>query len=177
MSIKPWQAILLPVLIVLGIPTYAAIDGQLGATSTASININLTVLPRIQIKQLEDFQMTVTEDTNPASVQQIKTGCVVTNTQSGYYTLSATNTNGQASNGDYQMQNGKGMRVNYNISAGNMGGNLQSITSHSVRLKADNNSADCASGHNLQLKVQLAQTAHLTPGQYGDVVQLEVVPV
>lgn len=176
MSIKTWQAIPFLTLAALGIPTYAAIDGQLGSTSSASINISLTVLPKIQIKQLEDFQMTVTEDTNPASVQQIKTGCVVANTQSGYYTLSATNTNGQAGNGDYQMQNGKGGSVNYSMSAGTMDGHFQSITNQSIRLKT-NDTMDCTHGKNLQVRVQLAKDAQLKPGQYGDVVQLQVVPV
>ena len=176
MSIKTWQAIPFLTLAVLGIPTYAAIDGQLGSTSTASINISLTVLPKIQIKQLEDFQMTVTEDTNPSSVQQIKTGCVVANTASGYYTLSATNSQGQATNGYYQMQNGKGGSVNYSMSAGTMDGHFQSITNQSIRLKT-NDTMDCANGKNLQVKVQLAKDAQLKPGQYGDVVQLQVVPV
>ena len=177
MSIKTWQAIPFLTLAVLGIPTYAAIDGQLGATSTASLTINLTVLPKIQIKQLDDFQMTVSEDTNPAKVQQIKTGCVVANTASGYYTLSATNSQGQAKNGYYQMQNGKGASVSYSMSASNIGGDFHSITNHqTAQLKAIN-ATDCAHGKNLQLKVQLAKDAQLKPGQYGDVIQLQVVPV
>jgi len=177
MRIKPWQGIVLPALIVLGIPTYAAIDGQLGSSSTASINISLTILPKIQIKQLEDFRLVATEDANPASIQQINMGCVVTNTQSGYYTLSASSSQGQTADGYYQMQNDKGASINYSLSASNMDGNFQSITSQAVKLKADSSNNDCANGKNLQVKVQLAKNAQLKPGQYGDVVQLQVVPV
>ena len=182
MSIKTWKATTFLTLTALGITAagitaYAATQGQLGSSSTASINISLTVLPKIQIKQLDDFQMSVHEDAASANVQQINTGCVVTNTQSGYYTLSATDANGQSTDGYYRLQNSKGSSVNYSISAGNINGSLQPITSQSVKLKADNQSANCVSGKNLQLKVQLAPNVHLTPGQYGDVVQLEVVPI
>ena len=176
MSIQTWKVVSLATLTVLVIPTYAAIDGELGNTSTASININLTVLPKIQIKQLEDFQMTVTEDTNANSVEQIKSGCVVSNNQSGYYTLTATNAQGESVNDQYQMRDGKGGSVNYTMSAGNGDGNFQSITSHAVKLKADR-SVNCSSGKNLQLKVQLTGAAQLKPGSYGDVVQLQVVPL
>ena len=176
MSIKTWKVVPFLMLGALGIPTYAAIEGQLGSSSTAAINISLTVLPQIQIKQLDDFQMTVTENADPANVQQINTGCVIANTQSGYYTLSATNANGKTTNGYYQMQNGKGSSVNYSVSAGTMDGDLQSITNQSIRLKT-NNINDCSHGKNLQVKVQLAKDAQLTPGQYADVVQLQVVPV
>ncbi len=160
-----------------GTTAMAATDGSLGTSSSASININLTVLEQLQIHSLQDINMQVAEDSNPANASAVSQGCVYANTPSGYYSLKSTSRNGQEQNGQYQLKGSSGQQVGYSLSAASNGSSYGSLANGQSQTFKASNTQDCSGGKNLNIKMQLDPNAELKPGSYHDVNYLQVNPI
>lgn len=152
-----------------------ATSGMPGKTSTASINVSLTVADSIVVKDLQDFDMHINDSADPASLKATSTGCVVANYPSATYTLSAASQNGSA-NGAFQMKGNNGHTIGYQLAASDGSSGLQTLNNNAPQLKASNSSS-CNDGRKLQLHLSLAADAQLKPSVYNDVATLQVTAI
>jgi len=144
----------------------AAEDGALGATSSGSVRISVSVAPRARISGLQDI------DFGPADpgtgARRAQNVCVWTNSPAGSYTLTAA---GSGPGGAFELV-GSGQTVSYSVewaaSAGQSSGfPLSGGGTSQANLQTAATDADCAAGSgsaSLVVAVAPAQLAAAEPG-------------
>lgn len=91
-------------------PASAATQGTLGATSTASVTITVSVPSRVQITALTDVAFTNVDPTTNATNAQ--SNCVWSNTATKGYTITAT---GDGTAGAFTLKSGSLTPISYNV--------------------------------------------------------------
>lgn len=143
----------------------AAQQGTLGATSTGSVGISVSIAPRVQISGLEDVQFALVDPATGARKAQAV--CVWSNSPSGAYTLTAA---GSGAGGAFELAGGEqtvGYSVEWSANAGQTSGEPLTSGATQTNLQAAATSADCASGSgsaSLMVAVDPAQLASAEPG-------------
>ncbi|MFD1952072.1 hypothetical protein ACFSGX_14960 [Sphingomonas arantia] len=95
---------------VIAAPVSAATQGSLGATSTGSIQISVSVPSRVQITGLSDITLANVEPNTPAISSQ--NNCVWSNTATKGYTITAT---GSGASGAFTLASGVLPPVAYDV--------------------------------------------------------------
>lgn len=90
-------------------PASAASQGSLGATSTGSISITLSVQPRVKISGLRDAALTVSD--RSMAVADVQTVCVWSNTAGNAYSVTAA---GSGPGGAFELSDGN-RTVSYDV--------------------------------------------------------------
>lgn len=90
-------------------PAMAASQGSLGATSSGSISITLSVQPRVRISGLSDAALTVSDRSKAAA--HVQTVCVWSNTAGNAYSITAA---GSGPRGAFELSDGNST-VSYDV--------------------------------------------------------------
>ena len=156
-------------------PVHAAAQGSLGATSTGTVTITLSVAPRARISGLTDMSFTQVDPNDPATATQDV--CVLSNTISKSYTITAR---GSGAGGEFVLSSGARtvpFKVRWSADASMEGAGLSSgVPSGALTSAAADQS--CTSG-NTRLSVEIAQSALqlAEPGlAYTGILNLTVSP-
>ena len=153
---------------------YAAVDGTLGATSTGSVDISLTVNGAVKISNLADITLPAFSG---ADVGQSQTACVYSNSTGGVYTITAT-----ATGGSFDLLNGANSIpyvVEYDDQSGGGAATLTHGTSATMA-GASGTDDDCGgSGSNatIQIDVTAADASAVPQGTYTSTLTLVVAPI
>jgi hypothetical protein len=156
----------------------AARQGEIGATSTGSITISVSVAPRARISGLQDIEFGPTDPATGA--RRAQTLCVWSNSPAGSYSLTAA---GSGPGGAFELSSGR-RTVNYSVewatSAGQTAGRSLSGGATRTNLQATATGADCAEGAgsaSLAVALSPTQLAAAEPGSaYSGALTLIVSP-
>jgi hypothetical protein len=122
----------------------AAQQGEMGATSSGSVGISLSVAPRARISGLKDISVS---DADPASnLRTAQTVCVWSNSPAGAYTLTA---GGSGSGGAFELAGGQqtlAYSVEWAQGAGQASGQTLPGGQTATSLQAAATQSDCGSG-------------------------------
>lgn len=155
----------------------AATDGELGPSSTGTMNISVIVQDGVRIHQMQDIYAAVNQNdtVNQANAKLPSVDACVYST-SGAYTLRAENRNG--SQAGYATLRGANGNLPYQLAVNdNHGNRYQQITQQPTQMHLRTSSDyNCSDGKNLHIAMQLADGAQLKPDHYTDVVNLMVAP-
>jgi hypothetical protein len=157
----------------------AATDGTLGASSTGTTAVTISIADLIQISGLSDITITPTTLTSDASGNT--TACIYTNGTNvpGGYQVTATSTNGTAGS-SFDTADGGGNKLAYSAVWGD--GSTNTALTDGVasvgHTGANTKYADCNGSNNATLTLTFAAAAmQATPaGTYNDTLTLEVDP-
>jgi hypothetical protein len=171
------MALLAPGLALAG-PVEAARQGEMGATSSGSVGISLSVAPRARISGLKDISIS---DADPASsIRSTQNICVWSNSPAGGYTLTA---DGSGAGGAFELTGGQ-QTLAYNVEwaqgAGQASGQTLAGGQTATSLQAAATQSDCGSGSgsaSLIVAMDSAQLATAEPGTaYTGALTLTVAP-
>ncbi|MEM9620093.1 MAG: hypothetical protein AAF993_00495 [Pseudomonadota bacterium] len=153
---------------------YAAVDGTLGATSTGSFDISLTVNGAVKISNLSDMTL---PPFSGSDVSNTQTACVYSNSTGGNYNVTAT-----ATGASFDL-NGTGGSILYNVeyddgSAGGFvgltHGNAAAMTNASA---TDDDCGGSGSNATVRVSVDAADAAAVPQGSYTSTLTLLVAPI
>jgi len=159
-------------------PAEAAQQGEMGATSSGSVGIYLSVAPRARISGLKDISIS---DADPGSnLRTAQNICVWSNTPAGAYTLTA---GGSGSGGAFELTGGQqtlAYSVEWAQSSGQNSGQTLAGGQTAANLQAAATQSDCGSGTgsaSLVVAMNSAQLATAEPGTaYTGALTLTVAP-
>jgi len=139
----------------------AATDGTLGATSTATSTVSLTIPQRYQITGISDFAFG--NYSGSGDLTSNDDVCVYTNDSTRQYKVRITDSSSLSPSG-FSVQNAAGTAhiaytVKWNNQSGTNGNQNVSYNSHVNGENANNSSASCNGARNANLQVNVAQAA------------------
>jgi spore coat protein U-like protein len=150
------------------VPAVAATQGQLGHTSSATIELSLTIQPLIRVSGVQDIELSADQ----GETMEGSTPVCVGGTYEGEYSIEA-----QGSDSDFLLQSGEDSLA-YEVSYSDASGEVDmqpSVDADGRPLASD---IECAEGANALLTVSVdgAQTNAAAPGVYSDTLTLMVSP-
>jgi len=159
-------------------PAEAARQGEMGATSSGSVGISLSVAPRARISGLKDISIS---EADPASnLRTTQNICVWSNSPAGAYTLTA---GGSGSGGAFELTGGQqtlAYSVEWAQGAGQDSGQTLAGGQTAANLQTAATQSDCSGGTgsaSLVVAMDSAQLAAAEPGtSYTGALTLTVSP-
>ena len=143
----------------------AAQQGEMGATSSGSVGISLSVAPRARISGLKDISIS---DADPASnIRTAENICVWSNSPAGAYTLTA---GGSGSGGAFELAGGQqtlAYSVEWAQSTGQDSGQTLAGGQTATNLQAAATQSDCGSGTGSARLVVAMDSGQLAAAQPG----------
>lgn len=176
--------LVLLVLFILSKPAFSATQGNLGATSTGTVNVTITIPPLVQISALSDIALS---STSTFSATGSTTACIYSNvaTPLGSYYITATSLN--ASGGNFRVKDNGTDVITYSAYWGNTATAMQTApalvsgTKSAQQTGANTNSPTCGTSTitptaNFNINFSAAQLQVAPAATYTDVVTLLITP-
>ncbi len=151
---------------------YAASDGTLGATSTGTIDISLTVNGAVKISNLDDITLPAFSG---ADVSDTQTACVYSNSTGGGYTLTAT-----ATGASFDLSGTGGSipyAVEYDDGSGYVSLTHGSTANMTGASATDDDCGGSGSNATVQVSVAAADASAVPQGGYTSTLTLVVAPI
>ena len=157
-------------LCLLATTAHAATQGKLGYSSTATIDLTLTITSLIRVSGAQDITLSAEQG---ESVEGMTPLCV-SGTSGTEYAIAVQ---GGSSAGDFVMQSGEGS-LSYDVMYSDADGTVDMRPSVDVVGRALATDLECSDGANAQLTVAVDGTDSSTasPGVYSDVLTVMVSP-
>lgn len=141
---------------------HAATDGTLGATSTGTADVTLTIASQFRISDMDDFALGTYGGTGNLTANDDV--CVYTNLASGAYNVTATDNSGMSA-ADFSVQNGGAtadipFEVRWNDVTGTVGNAVMTYNTQMAGTGANIQTDDCSvGGLSGNIQVTLLQAA------------------
>jgi len=149
---------------------HAATQGDLGYSSSATIELSLTIHPLIRVSGVQDIQLSATQG---QSVEGTSPVCVG-GTYAGDYSIEAQGSGGK---NEFLLNSGD-ETLPYAVSYSDAGGAVDIQPSSGAGNRPLASSIECAEGANALLTVSVngAQSGSVPPGVYNGILTLLVSP-
>jgi hypothetical protein len=159
--------------------TYSATDGTLGATSSGSVEISLTIPTLVRITDVQNLDLGTFTGSGDLSAND--SVCIYTNLEAGTYKITAS---GDGTGGAFEVKNGSNVTLPYlvfwNDQPSPSGGiALDSGTASATQGGADTNSQTCSVlGNNANFMVRIVEAVlqGAVPDVYTGTLSLVIEP-